>query len=167
MLTANTRDARWLRALRESPNVASWQLLGPQSGMDQYTQTAPGVVIDLAAISQQARRVVAIYDDIAAGSRPEPGALDEALQNLDAGPRPPGQLGIDIAMLASGAQRASRQSVLAAIERLRRVGKVNPAPQTSMRWRPRERQRRDRRRADTRQLQLPGFDPTEGPKEAS
>jgi hypothetical protein len=130
-------------------------------------QTVPGVVIDLAAISQRARKVVAIYDDIAAGSRPEPGALDDALQNLDAGPRPPGQLGADIAMLASGAHGASRQSALAAIERLRRVGNVNSIPPTSRRWRPRTRQRRDRRRADTRQLQLPGFDLPESPKEAS
>lgn len=135
--------------------------------MDQHIQTVPGVVIDLAAISRQARRVVAIYDDIAAGSRPEPGALDEALQNLDAGPRPPGQLGIDIAMLASGAQGSSRQSALAAIERLRRAGRVNPTPPVSRRWRRRPRQQRDRRRADTRQLQLPGFDLPESPKEAS
>lgn len=167
MLTANTRDARWLRARQERRNVASGQLLGPWSGMDQHLQTVPGVVIDLAAISQRARKVVDLYDDIAAGSSPEPGALDEALKHLDAGPRPPGQLGIDIAMLASGAQGASRQSALAAIERLRRVGKVNPTPPTSRRWRPRARQRRDRRRADTRQLQLPGFGLPEGPKEAS
>lgn len=135
--------------------------------MDQRTQPVPGVVIDLAAISERARKVVDLYDDIAAGSSPEPGALDEALQSLDAGPRPPGQLGIDIAMLASGGQGASRQSALAAIERLRRVGKVNPTPPTSRRWRPRTRQRRDRRRADTRQLQLPGFDLPENPEEAS
>ena len=167
MLTANTRDARWLRARQERPNVASGQLLGPWSGMDQQTQPVPGVVIDLAAISQRARKVVALYDDIAAGSTPEPGALDEALQKLDTGPRPPGQLGSDIAMLASGAHGASRQSALAAIERLRRVGKVNPAPPTARRWRPRARQRSNRRRADTRQLQLPGFDLPESPKEAS
>ena len=166
MLTANTRDACGFEALHEPRNVATRRLFGPWSGMDQHTQTAPGVVIDLAALSQQARRVVAIYDDIAAGSRPEPGALDEALKHLDAAPRPPGQLGIDIAMLASGAQGASRQSALAAIERLRRVGKFNPTPPTSRRWRPRARQRRNRR-ADTRQLQLPGFDLPESPKEAS
>ncbi len=156
-----------MRARQERPNVAPGQLPGPWSGMDQQTQPVPGVVIDLAAISQQARKVVAIYDDIAAGSRPAPGALDEALRNLDAGPRPPGQLGADIAMLASGAEGASRQRALAAIERLRRVGRVSPTPPTARRWRPRARQRRNRRRAETRQLQLPGFDLPESPKEAS
>ena len=103
ILTANTRDAPRPLARQKARNVASQRVFGPWSGMDQHIQTIPGVVIDLAAISQPARKVVAIYDDIAAGSRPEPGALDEALQNLDAGPRPPGRLGADIAMLASGA----------------------------------------------------------------
>jgi len=92
MLTANTRDAPRLLARQKARNVASQRVFGPWSGMGQHMQTVPGVVIDLAAISQRARKVVAIYDDIAAGSRPEPGALDEALQNLDAGPRPPGRL---------------------------------------------------------------------------
>ena len=167
MLTANTRDADRLLTRHEAGNVASQRPPGPWSGMDQHMQTVPGVVIDLAAISQQARRVVAIYDDIAAGGRPAPGALDEALHELDGGPRPPGRLRIDIALLASGAQGASRQSALAAIERLRRVGNVKSMPPTPRRWRPRARQRRDRRHADTRQLQLPGIDLPEGPKEAS
>ena len=130
-------------------------------------QSEPGVVIDLASISQRARKVVAIYDDIAGGNRPEPGTLNDALQDLDTGPRPPGQLGNDIALLASGAEGATRQSALAAIERLRRVSSVNSIPPTSRRWRPRARQRRDRLRANTRQLQLPGFDLPENPKEAS
>ena len=135
--------------------------------MDQHMQSEPGVVIDLASISQRARKVVAIYDDIAGGNRPKPGELNDALQDLDTGPRPPGQLGNDIALLASGAEGATRQSALAAIERLRRVSSLNPAPPTSRRWRPRARQRRDRRRADTRQLQLPGFEQSDNPKEAS
>ena len=135
--------------------------------MNQHIQSEPGVVIDLASISQRARKVVAIYDDVAGGNRPRPGALDDALQDLATGPRPPGQLGNDIALLASGAEGATRQSALAAIERLRRVSNVNPAPPTSRRWRPRARQHRDRRRADTRQLQLPGLEQSDSPKEAS
>lgn len=135
--------------------------------MEQQPRSAAGVVIDLADISQRARKVIAIYDDIAAGTQPAPGALDDALHDLESGPRPPGQLGSDIALLASGAQGADRQQALDAIERLRRVSSVNPAPPASRRWRPRARQRRDRRRPDTRQLQLPGFEVSESPKEAS
>lgn len=135
--------------------------------MEQQPQSTAGVVIDLADISQRARKVVAIYDDIAAGARPTPGALDDALHDLNSGPRPHGRLGSDIALLASGAEGADRQRALDAIERLRRVSSVNPEPPAARRWRPRARQRRDRRRADTRQLQLPGFEAAESPKDAS
>ncbi len=167
MLTATTRDAARRKARQQTTNVAPTRPSGPWSGMDHHLRSVPGVVIDLDAISQRARKVVAIYDDIAAGSRPEPGALDDAPRDLDTGPRPPGQLGSDIALLASGAQGVNRQRALAAIERLRRVSTMNPAPLTSRRWSPRARQRRDRRRADTRPLQMPGFEQPECPKEAS
>ena len=129
-----------------------------------------GVVIDLADISQRARKVVEIYDGLASGDRPEPGVLDVALHDLDAGPRPPGQLGSDIALIASGGKGANKQSTVSAIERLRRITTVRstpPTPPTARRWRPRTRQRRNRQRADTRQLQLPGFEHHNNPKEAS
>ncbi len=134
--------------------------------MDEDLEQDTGVVIDLADISQRARKVVEIYDGLASGDRPEPGALDAALHELDTGPRPPGQLGSDIALIASGAKGATRASAASAIERLRRITSVKPMPPAARRWRPRARQRRNRQRADTRQLQLPGFE-SHGPKEAS
>ena len=130
-------------------------------------QQDTGVVIDLADISKRARKVVEIYDGLASGGRPEPGVLDAALHELDAGPRPPGQLGNDIALIASGGKGANKQSAVSAIERLRRITTVKPTPPTARRWRPRSRQRRNRQRADTRQLQLPGFEHHDNPKEAS
>lgn len=135
--------------------------------MDEEFQQDTGVVIDLADISKRARKVVEIYDGLASGGRPEPGLLDAALHELDAGPRPPGQLGNDIALIASGGKGANKQSAVSAIERLRRITTVKATPPTARRWRPRARQRRNRQRADTRQLQLPGFEHHDNPKEAS
>jgi hypothetical protein len=134
--------------------------------MDEDMQQDTGVVIDLADISQRARKVVEIYDGLASGDRPEPGVLDEALEQLDAGPRPPGQLGSDIALIASGGRGANKQSAVSAIERLRRITTMKSTPPMARRWRPRARQRHNRQRADTRQLQLPGFE-QDNPMEAS
>ena len=124
-------------------------------------------VIDLAALSRPARRVVDIFDRLSKGQMPEPGSLDEALADLDAAPHPPGQLGADIDLLASGGKGGTRQNVLGAIERLRRITTVQPeAPgATVKRWRARPRQRRTRTRRKTPgQLQLPGID---DPKDAT
>ena len=167
MLTATTRDTGWHQTRHRRHDVASSRPSRPWSGMDQHLQSVPGEVIDLVGISQRAGKVVAIYDEIASGISRTPGALDDALKDLNATQLPPGRLGNDIALLASGAQGASRQHALDAIERLRRFSTVKPAQPTSRRWRPRARQRRDRRRVDTRQLQLPGFELPESPKEAS
>ena len=85
-------------------------------------------VIDLAQIAEPAYRLVTICDSIERGSRPPPGQLKEILRQLQRLPRPPGQLGADIALLASGRDDLDRDEVLAAVQRLRRISSLRPRP---------------------------------------
>lgn len=112
-------------------------------------------VIDLARIAGPASRLVAIYDGITRGDRPTPGRLDAILGQLGELPRPPGQLGADIALLASGGDGHDREQVVAAIERLRRVSTLGCRPATT----PPPARRRARRqpKQPTGQLELPGI----------
>ena len=112
-------------------------------------------VIDLARIAGPASRLVAIYDGITRGDRPTPGRLDAVLGQLGDLPRPPGQLGADIALLASGGDGHDREKVVAAIERLRRVSTLGPSPTAASP--PASRRRRGRRKQPAGQLELPGI----------
>ena len=112
-------------------------------------------VIDLARIAGPASRLVAIYDGITRGDRPTPGRLDTILGQLGELPRPPGQLGADIALLASGGDGHDREQVVAAIERLRRVSTLGRSTATASP--PPSRRGRGRRKQPTGQLELPGI----------
>ena len=131
--------------------------------MRPTTNDQDAEVIDLAAISRPARRVVEIYDQAKRGRTPKPGQLDDALCELDAIPHPPGQLGADIALLTSGGIGGTRQHVASAIERLRKISTVQPKPAPAQRvkkWKPRRRQPRSPKTIG--QLQLPGIEPDTG-----
>lgn len=112
-------------------------------------------IIDLARIAEPARQLVAIYDGIMRGDRPAPGRLDKILEQLRDLPRPPGQLGADLDLLASGGDDCERDRVVAAIERLRRVSSLNArAPQAVA---PDRRRSRRSQAPPTGQLELPGI----------
>lgn len=83
-------------------------------------------VIDLAAISGPARRLVEIYDQIRSGQPPSTEQLDDALQALRVAPRPPGRLGRDITLLLEGSPNATKQDIDQAFERLRHVAAILP-----------------------------------------
>lgn len=109
-------------------------------------------VIDLAALSGPARRVVGFYDDFLAGRRHERSQLDLALHELDALTATPGRLGRDVRLLVNGGRGCDRQNVIDAIERLRKVTAIQAGSRRST-------QRRRRRRLPTPgQLSLPGLD---------
>lgn len=112
--------------------------------------TPDAEVIDLALLAEPARQLVAIYDGIGQGDRPAPGRLDEILLRLAAMPRPPGQLGADIELLASGGN-GDRAQVVDAIERLRRISQLRTLPAA------RARRARLPNRRNSEQLQLPGI----------
>ena len=92
-----------------------------------------GQVIDVAQIAEPAYRLVTICDSIERGNRPSLGQLNEILRELQCLPLPPGQLGADIALLASGGDDLDRDHVLAAIQRLRRVSSLRPRPRPTPR----------------------------------
>ena len=95
--------------------------------MDPPAQpTTHSVVIDLAAISTPARRVLDLYDQILAGSPPGEGELDNALDALRNAPRPAGRMGRAIELVTSGGQGATQQAVLDALDLLRQVEGVQP-----------------------------------------
>lgn len=111
-------------------------------------------VIDLAAISGPARRLVAIYDQIRSGRPPCAEQLGDALQALRDAPRPPGRLGRDIALLIDGGPNATKDDIDEAFERLRHVTAIRPlAPQRP----PTRALRRRGRQALTGQQPLPGI----------
>ena len=115
-------------------------------------------VIDLAQIAEPAYRLVTICDSIERGNQPPPGQLSEILRQLEHLPRPPGQLGADIALLASGGDDLDQDHVLAAIRRLRRISSLRQRPRPSPAVgvsRPRSRRRNSV--AAENQLQLPGI----------
>ena len=129
------------------------------------TSSTSGEVIDLAALTKPAQRVVGIFDRLAQGETPSPGSLDEALEALDQAPRPSGPLGDDIALLVCGGDGHTRGEIVAAVERLRRVTTVKAAPPNSTRSKPRPRRKRQKPKPQTRQLHLPGM--ADGGKDAS
>ncbi len=133
--------------------------------MNRRKSTHHAEVIDLAALSRPARRVVDIYDQLTAGKAPKPGVLDQALSDLDAAPHPTGQLGEDINLLASGGLGGTRSSVIAAIERLRRIATVQPDQVPPKAKRRGKRRRKGRTRTGEHQLQLPGI--TDGTEPAA
>lgn len=129
----------------------------PGPTMNKAGNNNEAEVIDLAALSRPARRVVDIYDQLTNGRPLKPGALDDALSDLDAAPHPAGQIGHDIELLASGGVGATREGVVSAIERLRRISTVqSEAAPTLRRWKAGPRHRRTPR--NDGQLQLPGMD---------
>lgn len=135
----------------------------PQKDMNQHPSASPtSEVYDLAALSGPARRLIKVYDDVAAGRPHRQGRLDKVLAELDSLPPMPGQLGRDVRLLAAGGSDADRSTVIRAIERLRRVTSVQPTPpgQKPKRWMPRPRTKRARHSSNG-QLSLPGMDPTE------
>ncbi|MEZ5278975.1 MAG: hypothetical protein R2770_00750 [Acidimicrobiales bacterium] len=113
--------------------------------------TPDAEVIDLVRLAEPARQLVAIYDSIGQGTRPAPGRLDQVLRRLSAMPRPPGQLGADIELLASGGD-GDRARVVDAIERLRRISQLRPRPAVKAR-----RARLPTGPSTSDQLQLPGI----------
>ena len=114
-----------------------------------------GEVIDLAAIARPLERVMEIFDRLSRGQVPVPGSLDDALAALDDGPRPPGQLGDDIAVLVSGGAGHSRSEVLAAVDRLRRISLLQSEPPVAAVPQPRRPQ--PKRAATPGQLEIPGL----------
>ena len=113
-------------------------------------------VIDLARISEPARQLVAIYDGIRRGDPPVPGRLDKVLGLLGDLPRPAGQLGADLDLLASGGDGFERDQVVAAIERLRRVSSLGARPPEAAEP-TRRRTRRQGAPSPSVQLELPGI----------
>lgn len=124
--------------------------MGPHHAHPSHT----AAVIDLAAISGPARRLVAIYDQIRSGRPPRTDQLGDALKALRDAPRPPGRLGRDIALLIDGGPNATKDDIDEAFERLRHVAAIRSLepqrPQT------RVLRRRDRQ-ALTGQQSLPGI----------
>lgn len=118
------------------------------------TANTNGEVIDLAALARPVERLVAIFDRLSRGQVPVPGSLDDALAALDDGPRPPGQLGDDIAVLVSGGAGHTRPELLAAVGRLRRISLLRSEPPTAAGPRPR---RHPKRAATPGQLEIPGL----------
>ena len=117
-----------------------------------------GQVIDLAQIAEPAYRLVTICDSIERGNRPPPGQLNQILRQLERLPRPPGQLGADIALIASGGDDLDHDHVLAAIQRLRRISSLRQRPRPTPGVgvsRPRSRRRNSA--AAENQLRLPGI----------
>ena len=127
--------------------------------MDQIAQheNHGAVVIDLAAISAPARRVIALYDQVIAGAPPARGELDDALRELRSAPRPAGRLGHDIDLITSGGHGATRGAILDALERLRHVAAVRPSPAPRLPMRARISTRRRSRTPPPGQDPLPGI----------
>lgn len=124
--------------------------MGPHLAHPSHT----AAVIDLAAISGPARRLVAIYDQIRSGRPPCAEQLGDALQALRDAPRPPGRLGRDIALLIDGGPNATKDGIDEAFERLRQVAAIRSLEPE----RPQTRGLRRRgRQALTGQQPLPGI----------
>ncbi len=125
---------------------------------DEPTQQV-GSVIDLAPISGACRDLVDWYDRQLAGEHPKVAELETVVAAMKALPVLPGRLGRDIDLVIAGGNKRSPGETVGAIERLRLIANHNPAP-TSQPTRPRDRERRTKRRRPDKHDQdtLPGFE---------